>query len=766
MADEQKAKLRLEIAHVLFMDIVGYSKLLTDEQSEALQELNQIVRRTEAAREAETARSLTVLPTGDGMALVFTRSVEEPVECALEISRALRAQPSLPVRMGIHSGPIHHVKDANGRENIAGVGINIAQRVMDCGDAGHILVSKRVADDLAQQRRWQPYLHELGDVEVKHGVVVSLVNLYAETIGNPAPPSRLGKTRPSISGSRAGTRKGLSPLARAIFIIVGLLIAFIFMLAIVSVIFAPAIMRTLDQHRSARLPQPGAPASSSLADAIKSEVARKITGQLKDEHSPENNATAAPPSTASEIPEKSIAVLPFENLSNDKDAAYFSDGVTEEILNALAQIPNLKVAARRSAFQFKGSDLDLHKIGQVLGVAHILEGSLQKAGDQVRINVQLVDVRNGLQTWSEKYDRKLDNVFAVEDEIAKAIATRLRVQLTGGAGQPLVIDSTNNPQAHELYLRGLTLLAARGPGLREGAEVFQQAVKLDPGYAQAWGALAITELLLPSYGLASFDASLSRGESAAQRALSLDPNTASAHIALGVANSIRFRWPEADQAFHRALVLAPGDAEAVNQYAQFLSSIGQLEACLREIERAQQLDPLSPIIGVIHAGALAALKRDDAAEAQIKSVLAAHPEFQPAHAWAAIQYIDRKMYPEAEAELRSFGKLNGQNGDAKALLARGMADPAQRVAAVTSLETSPENADMRQDPILYAFYLVSLGERSRALDELEIYAVKHNSAFAAWLWDRGFDPLRDEPRFKAILAKLGLPYTPPAVTKP
>ena len=467
-----------------------------------------------------------------------------------------------------------------------------------------------------------------------------------------------------------------------------------------------------------------------------------------------------------EIPSKSIAVLPFENLSDDKNTAYFSDGITEEILNALAQIPNLKVAARRSAFQFKGNDLDLRKIGQILGVAHILEGSLQKAGDQVRINVQLVDVQNGLQSWSEKYDRKLDNVFAVEDEIAKAIATRLRVQLTGGAGQPLVVDSTNNPQAHELYLRGLTLLAARGPGLREARNAFQKAVKLDAGYAQAWGALAITELLLPSYGLASFEDALSRGESAAQRALSLDPNTASAQVALGLANSIRFRWPEADQAFRRALVLAPGNAEAVNQYAQFLGAVGQLEPALREIERAQELDPLSPIIGVIHAGVLTALRRDDAAEAQIKSVLAAHPEFQAAHNWAANQYIDRKMYPEAETELRLLAKLTGQNEDVKALLARGMADPAQRVAAVNSLETSPENDNIRHDTIWYAFYLVSLGERNRALDELEIYAVKHNSGFTAWLWNRSFDPLRNDPRFKAVLAKLDLPYTPPAVTEP
>jgi adenylate cyclase len=469
---------------------------------------------------------------------------------------------------------------------------------------------------------------------------------------------------------------------------------------------------------------------------------------------------------ASNLPAKSIAVLPFKNLSDDKTTAYFSDGITEEILNALAQIPNLKVAARRSAFQFKGNDLDLHKIGQILGVAHILEGSLQKAGDQVRINVQLVDVHNGLQTWSEKYDRKLDNVFAVEDEIAKAIATKLRVQLTGGAGQPLVTDSTNNPQAHELYLRGLTLLAARGPGLREASDLFQQAVKLDASYAQAWGALAITELILPSYGLDSFDAVLPRAESAAQRALSLDSNTASAYVAVGLANVFRCRWPEADQAFRRALVLAPGDAEAVNQYAQFLSSIGQLEAALHEIERAQQLDPLSPIIGVIRAGTLAALRRDDAAEKQIKKVLTAHPEFAAAHAWAATQYIDRKMYSEAEAQLRFFGKLQGQTGDAKALLVSGMADPAQRAAAINSLETSSDNADIRRDPILYAFYLISFGERDRALDQLEIFAEKHNSAFAPWLWNRGFDPLRDEPRFKAVLAKLAIPYTPPAITEP
>jgi class 3 adenylate cyclase len=285
MEDDEKTKPRLEIAHVLFIDIVEYSKLLTDEQSEALQELNQIVRNTEAVREAEAAAQLIILPTGDGMALVFTGSVEGPAECALEVSRALRAQPSLPVRMGIHSGPVQHVRDANTRENISGVGINIAHRVMDCGDAGHILVSKRFADDLSQHRRWQPYLHELGDVEVKHGVVVSLVNLYAETIGNPAPPACVAGVRRAAPGGTT-TRKGLSPVALAIFVIAGLLLT----LAIVSVIFAPAIMRSVDKNSATSAPQPSATASPSLGDAIKNMVKQRITDELNRDVSGRSNA--------------------------------------------------------------------------------------------------------------------------------------------------------------------------------------------------------------------------------------------------------------------------------------------------------------------------------------------------------------------------------------------------------------------------------------------------------------------------------------------
>src|SRR5262249_22541837 len=408
----QKAKQRLEIAHVLFMDIVGYSTLLTDEQSGALQELNQIVRNTEAAREAEAAGQLTILPTGDGMALVFTGSVEEPVECALEISHALLAQPSLPVRMGIHSGPVQHVKDASGRENIAGVGINIAQRVMDCGDAGHILVSKRVADDLAQQRRWQPYLHELGDVEVKHGVVVSLVNLYAETIGNPNPPTRIGKVRGNGLALSKGARKGLYLLARAIFIIVVLITALSSVFAILSVIIAPAIMRTLDKLQSTSPPQvPAIPSPPSIGDAIKSEVAKKVTDALQDALSAKKKAAAEALPTDTAVAEKSIAVLPFDNLSRDPENAYFSEGIQEEILTRLAKIAELKVISRTSTQRFKSAPTNLREIAQQLGVANILEGSVQKAADQVRVSVQLISAQNDSHLWAETYDRKLTDIF-------------------------------------------------------------------------------------------------------------------------------------------------------------------------------------------------------------------------------------------------------------------------------------------------------------------------------------------------------------------
>src|SRR3989454_2392249 len=630
MADEQKAKRRLEIAHVLFMDIVDYSKRLTDEQSEALQELNQIVRNAEAARDAEAAGKLTILPTGDGMALVFTGSVEEPVECALEIGHALRAQPSLPVRMGIHSGPVHHVKDANERENIAGVGINIAQGVMDGGDAGPILMSNRVADDPAQQRRWQPYLHELGDVEVKHGVVVSLVNFYAETIGNPNPPTRIGKVRGAVRSTKTATRKGLSPLARAIFVLAVLLLV----LAIASVIFAPAIMRTLDKRGLATLPQSSATASPSLADTIKSAVAKKITDELKDELSGKRNAAVEPPSTGSAIPEKSIAVLPFDNLSRDPDNAYFAEGVQDEILTRLAKVADLKVISRTSTQRFKSAPADLREIAKQLGVTHILEGSVQKAGDSVRVNVQLINALTDAHLWADTYDRKLTDIFAVESEIAKTVADVLQAKLTGSEQHVIAARPTANTEAHQLYLKGRFFWYKRtGNDLKKSIDYFQQAIAADPNYALAYAGVADGYVWLPAYTAGTPQDCYPKAKAAAKKALELDDTLAEARTSLAIAIWLYdFDSSQANREFQRAIELNPNYAIAHQQYGNVtLSALGRFDDAIAEGKRAVELDPLSLVINTDLGVDYHYARRYDEAIAQLHKTLEMDPGFYIAH---------------------------------------------------------------------------------------------------------------------------------------
>ena len=402
MPPEQSPEVKFEIGHVLFIDIVEYSKLLITQQSEQIETLRKIVRGTEQFRLAETEGKLVRLPTGDGGALVFRTTPEAPVLCALEISKELRKHPELRVRMGIHSGPVNAVTDLNEQSNIAGAGIIIAQRVMDCGDAGHILLSKHVAEDLEHYPRWQPYLHDLGEWEVKHGVRVSVVNLYGNDAGNAAFPTRLAaqKRSPATAKQSAGFRT----LLVAAVILIGL--------GVPAIIFTPAILKSLR--------------SSTIGDKA---------AQLS-------------------IPKKSIAVLPFDNLSRDPDNAYFCEGVQDEILTRLAKVADLKVISRTSTQQFKSAPENLPRIAHQLGVANILEGNVQKASDQVRVNVQLINAITDAHLWAEIYDRKLTDIFTVESDISKRIADTLQAKLTGSEKSALSKKPTANPEAYELYLKG------------------------------------------------------------------------------------------------------------------------------------------------------------------------------------------------------------------------------------------------------------------------------------------------------------------------
>jgi TolB-like protein/class 3 adenylate cyclase/Tfp pilus assembly protein PilF len=550
----QKSALRLEIAHVLFIDLVGYSKLLIDEQSETLQELNAIVRKTDAARAAEAAGQLVLLPTGDGMALVFTGSVEDPVECALQISHALRAQPSLPVRMGIHSGPVHHVADVNQRENIAGAGINIAQRVMDCGDAGHILVSKRVADDLAQYRRWQPYLHELGDFEVKHGVVVSVVNFYADVVGNPAPPAKFKKLSEAGAPTRTAKTAAIPwrEVALALLVIAGLIAAGGFFF----------------RHRG---PQ------QSVA------------------------APNASPSTAvgGAIPEKSIAVLPFENLSEEKANAFFADGVQDEILTHLANIADLKVISRTSVMQYKtGAQRNLREIGQQLGVARMVEGSVQRAGNRVRVNAQLIDARNDAHLWAQTYDRDLADVFAIQSEIAKAIADQLQAKLSPHEKAAIEKPPTSDVTAFDLYSRAKSLLlttsfsAIGGRNMYQAVGLLEQALARDPSFFLAQCQLAYAHDNLYFLGIDHTPPRLALAEAAVNAAVRLRPDAGEAHVAR--AEHLYRAYLDYDGALaelENARRTLPNDPRVFELLGYIARRRGHQEEGLRNLERAIELDP-------------------------------------------------------------------------------------------------------------------------------------------------------------------------------
>src|SRR2546422_515113 len=425
MSTEVKKEIQLEIAHILFIDIVGYSKLSSNDQHAAVEELNQIARASEQSQRAEATGRLRKIATGDGMALVFYTSPEAPAQCAVEISRALKEHPRLQLRMGVHSGPVSGVIDVTGRANLAGAGLNMAQRVMDCGDAGHILVSKRVADDLGEYEHWRPLLHDLGSCEVKHGVRVSVVNLYADQVGNAKLPRKLETV----------------------------------------------------QKRRTRLRWAGMAAVLLALAAIVASIAMFSRNRVR--------STLA-------APEKSIAVLPFENLSRDPDNAYFTDGIQDEILTRLSKIAALKVISRTSTQKYKSAPDNLRDVGRQLGVANLLEGSVQKVANAVHVNVQLIRAANDEHLWAESYNRKLDDVFGVEGEVANAIADQLNAKLSGAEQKAVAEKPTQNAPAYDAYLRAIAIDNATTLDMtKRVAGLYADAVRLDPQFALAWARLAV-----------------------------------------------------------------------------------------------------------------------------------------------------------------------------------------------------------------------------------------------------------------------------------
>jgi TolB-like protein/Flp pilus assembly protein TadD len=529
----------LETAYVLFMDVVGYSKLLVNEQRDVQQQLNEIVRRTEQFRSADAAGKLISIPAGDGMALVFFDHLEAPVQCAIEITEAAKNHPHLQLRMGINSGPVNQVRDVNNQINVAGAGINLAQRIMDCADAGHILLSKRVAEDLAQSQHWQPHLYDLGECAVKHGVGVFVVNLFTGEVGNPRLPEKIKKAKEERDAAAAAFRMGYLKRWKLI--------------AGAAVVLAAVIAFIIYERRPFR----------------------SASGEV--------------------IPAKSIAVLPFENYSDEKENAFFADGIQDDILTALARIQGLRVISRTSVAAFRGSATpNLREIGRILGIANALEGSVRREGNQVVVSAQLIDALHDRQIWARRYERTLDDSLGLQGELAAEIADALRVSLSPDEKARVAKKPTGNSQAYVFYLRAVQI--ARNPDTlledyKKAEQFYVEAITLDPNFALAHAQLASTRAQIFHYHEPT-DVWKTKARAEAEIALRLQPNLAEGHLALGQC----IYWIDQDyeravQEFDKAARLSPNNADVSSLMAAIKRRQGKWQESLERYESSQRIDP-------------------------------------------------------------------------------------------------------------------------------------------------------------------------------
>src|ERR1700730_13936558 len=523
------------------------------------------------------------------MALIFHGSPEEPVECALEISRALKTHPELPLRMGVHSGPVSAVVDVNDQTSVAGAGINMGQRVMDCGDGGHILLSKHVAEDLEQYAHWKPHLHDLGECEVKHGVRVSVVNLYTGELGNAEVPE---KFKPQRHRKKAATPTEALPGGSAAMRWAGVA-------AVILILGGIGVWLVRSKSSTT------APGTSVVASSI------------------------APPALS--VPEKSIAVLPFENLSRDPDNAYFATGIQDEILTRLAKIGSLKVISRTSTQQYAARPANLTEIARQLNVANILEGSVQKAANQVHINAQLIRAATDEHLWAETYDRALDDIFGVEAEVSDSFSEALKAKLTGVEQHALAEKPTDNTEAYDAYLRGLAynLKTSNTPANALGAQKYlREAVQLDPKFALSWALLSYVDARgYITQNLQTTIALREEARQAAETALTLQHNLGEALHAKGFYYySCLKDCDTAVRYFEQARDLLPNSSRIPESLAYVTRRRGQWDRSESYFIEAERLNPRDVNLLSQHALSYVILRRFPDALRKLDQVLNITPD--------------------------------------------------------------------------------------------------------------------------------------------
>jgi TolB-like protein/Tfp pilus assembly protein PilF len=460
------------------------------------------------------------------------------------------------------------------------------------------------------------------------------------------------------------------------------------------------------------------------------------------------------------LPEKSIAVLPFDNLSRDPDNAYFCEGVQDEILTRLAKVADLKVISRTSTQHFKSAPENLPQIAKQLGVAHILEGSVQKAGDQVRVNVQLVNALNDAHLWAETYDRRLIDIFSVESEIAKTIAESLQAKLSGAEKTAMAKKPTENPEAHELYVKGRHFWNRRTePDIKKALEFFQQAIEKDPSYALAYAGVADAYSVLPNYTNDAPKQYIDRAIPAARRAIELDDSLAEAHAALANAIGADLQLAASEAEFKRTFALNPNYASAHQWYGEVLQSLGRFDEAIAELRRARDLDPLSLIINTILAGTLYSGGHTEEASEQVRRTLDLDPNFSVAY-WVRGQINESAgKFDDAIADYKKATETGSPSDQSQAEIACTYARWGKREEAEKILnELLSESQSRFVSSYALAQIQAMLGNKDEAVRLLEKAYDERSipiggGGIGGPKIDNRFDSLRGDPRFEKFVAK-------------
>lgn len=645
---------------------------------------------------------------GDGCFLTF-ETPSAAVTFALHLQEAHGAQPDLPgVRTGIHMGEVSERPNPDGdalHPRVDGLAVDLTARISGLARPGQILMSATVADSVRSRLeaagfgrpiRW----HSHGAYALKgFDKPLEIVEAGLEGVASftaPVASDKASATQPAASAPAPGGGR-LRFVVQALTIAIAIAAAFWWM-------------------------------TSQTPDVSTAEVAQE---------------------------RKSIAVLPFVNMSSDAENEYFSDGITEDLLTALSKVSGLKVAARTSSFAFKGKNEDIKTIGEQLRVTTVLEGSVAKVGDRVRITAQLINVEDGYHLWSETYDRELKDVFAVRSEVAETVAKALRVTLNPEEHRSIALNPTDDVEAYQLYLKARYALNTLDDW-DATLGYLERAIALDPTYALAWLGLAEYFVWSTDWGIPAIEA-LPRAREAARKALVLDPTLAEAHAWLGM---VHF-WYDHDidatlREFDTALTMQPDLATARSWFGYVLVSIGRTDEGIATTQRAYELDALGPNVTSMMGLNLLLARRNPEAIAQLRTATTVASENWWGHALLARAYAQEKRYPEAIAEARVAVQLGPQYAEAHGTLGRVYADAGDTAEAEKVLAHLRARQDIYVVPHFVAVILIGLGRNDEALDELVKADQQRSWPVMGWKVDPDLDPLRADPRLSALLKQVGL----------